>query len=128
MESIFLWMALTPLQAEELQSHRRISPDIDSARIDLSATTAPVGRAADIQQYDEFSYWDYTLIRVEITALGYFRKMEANVLERTCPGEFRWYGLMMPEETDDQGRLLYKVIEQPTELTTFTREQRDGRN
>ena len=121
-------MALTPPQAEELKSHRRISPDIDSARIDLSATTAPVGRAADIQQCDEFSYWDYTLIRVEITALGYFRKMEANVLERTCPGEFRWYGLMMLEETDDQGRLLYKVIEQPTELTTFTREQRDGRN
>ena len=65
---------------------------------------------------------------MEITALGYFRKMEANILEKTSPGEFRWYGLMMPEETDDQGRLLYRVIEKPEDSTKFAREPRDDRN
>ena len=57
-----------------------------------------------------------TVLRTEITAFGYFRKMEANIFEKTFPGEFRWYGLMMPEETDDQGSI------------KFVREPRDNRN
>ena len=46
---------------------------------------------------------------MEITSLGYFRKMEGNVLEKISPGEFRWHGTMELEEIDGQGRLLYRV-------------------
>ena len=37
--------------------------------------------------------------------------MEANVLEKLRPGEFRWYGFLAPEERDEQGRLLYQIID-----------------
>mgnify|MGYP000025954104 FL=1 len=61
--------------------------------------------------FRSFNYFDYSFLQVEITALGYFRKMEANVLEKIRPGEFRWYGFLVPEERDEQGRLLYQIID-----------------
>ena len=36
---------------------------------------------------------------------------EAHVLEKVRPGEFRWYGFLAPEERDEQGRLLYQIID-----------------
>ena len=37
---------------------------------------------------------------------------DSNVLEKVQKGEFRWYGLLLPEEYDGQGRLLYRIIDQ----------------
>ena len=56
------------------------------------------------------------LLRIQLPAgrdncFGLFRKMEANVLEKIRPGEFRWYGFLAPEERDEQGRLLYQIID-----------------
>ena len=75
--------------------HHRVQPDIYTSRIDLSATHAPIGRGTDAHWCNAHNYFDYSLLQVEITALGYFRKMEANVLEKLRPGEFRWYGFLV---------------------------------
>ena len=56
---------------------------------------------------------EYTVLRMEITALGYFLKMEGNTLERVSPGEFCWHGTMEQEEVDGEGRFLYRVILEP---------------
>ena len=110
-DSIRLWIALAPPQMEELRTHHRIQPDVHTSRIDLSATHAPIGRATDVQWCRTFNYFEFSLLQVEITALGYFRKMEAEIMEKVRPGEFRWYGFLLPEEYDEQGRLLYQVID-----------------
>ena len=110
-DSIRLWIALAPPQMEEVRTHHRIQPDIHTSRIDLSATHAPIGRATDVQWSRTFNYFEFSLLQVEITALGYFRKMEAEIMEKVRPGEFRWYGFLLPEEYDEQGRLLYQVID-----------------
>ena len=110
-DSIRLWIALSPPQMEELQTRHRIQPDVYTSRIDLSATHMPLGRDTDVQWCQTFNYFEYSFLQVEITALGYFRKMEANVLEKIRPGEFRWYGFLAPEERDEQGRLLYQIID-----------------
>ena len=109
-DCIRLWIAVAPPQLEELQNRRRISPDIYTARIDMSATQIPLGRDTDVQWCHTFSYFEYGFFQVEITALGYFRKMEAEVLEKVWRGEFRWYGFLLPEEYDVHGRLLYRII------------------
>ena len=111
-DSIRLWIAVAPPQLEELRTLQRISPDIYTSRIDLSATQMPLGRETDVQWCHTYSYCEFSFFQVEITALGYFRKMEAEVLEKVQKGEFRWYGLLLPEEYDGQGRLLYRIIDQ----------------
>ena len=57
----------------------------------------------------DFNVSEYTVSSMEITALGYFLKMEGNALEKISPGEFCWHGTMELEEVDGQGRLLYRV-------------------
>ena len=128
MESIFVWLVLSPPQFQELRDRRRISPDVDTARFDLSVKTSPAGRPEDIQQCTEVSFWEYTVLRMEVTSLGYFRKMEANVLEKISSGEFRWHGMLAPEEIDDQGRFLYRVMEKPEASTKSSHEPRGYRN
>ena len=110
-DSIRLWIALSPPQMEELRTRHRIRPDEYTSRIDLSATQMPLGRDTDVQWCQTYNYFEYSFLQVEITALGYFRKMEAHVLEKIRPGEFRWYGFLAPEERDEQGRLLYQIID-----------------
>ena len=72
----------------------------------------PLGRETDVQWCHTYSYCEFSFFQVEITALGYFRKMEAEVLEKVQKGEFRWYRLLLPEEYDGQGRLLSRIIDQ----------------
>ena len=79
--------------------------------IDLSSSRTPVGHEGDVQQRYDHSFWDFTILQLEIAALGYSRKMEANILEKVRPGEFRWYGTMLPEEHDERGQLLYRLID-----------------
>ena len=111
MDSLLLWLALAPPQVEELRNHLRIQPGIATERIDLSTSCTPVGRDSAVYQCYDHSFWDFTILQLEITALGFFRKMEANFLEKVRPGEFRWYGTMLPEEHDERGQLLYRPID-----------------
>ena len=126
MESIFVWLALSPPQVQELRDRRRISPDVNTARFDLSVNTSPARSPEENLQSTEFSLWEYTVLRMEITSLGYFRKMEGNVLEKISPGEFRWHGMMELEEIDGQGRLLYRVIEKPEASSTMSSHEPQG--
>lgn len=115
MESVSLWIALTPEQFSTLNSGKEIEPDPYSQRFGLR--TSP-GEAIDRAQY--FMDWtpegmkgehhqkEFTVCQVEISALGYMQKMEAGTLAKTKPGEYRWYGTMKHEERDDQGRVLYR--------------------
>ena len=111
-DCVRLWIAVAPPQLEELRVLRRLSPDIYTARIDMSANDLPLGRESDVQWCSTYSFFQYSFFQVEISALGYFRKMEAEVLEKVSKGEFRWYGFLVPEERDEQGRLLYRILEQ----------------
>ncbi len=115
MESVSLWIALTPEQFNALNSGKEIEPDPYSQRFGLRTTP---GEAIDRAQY--FMDWtpegmkgehhqkEFTVCQVQISALGYMQKMEAGTLAKTKPGEYRWYGTMKHEETDDQGRVLYR--------------------
>ena len=111
-DSIRLWIALAPPQMEELRTHHRVQPDIYTSRIDLSATHAPIGRATDAHWCNAHNYFDYSLLQVEITALGYFRKMEEQMYWRSFDlVSFVGMGFLVPEERDEQGRLLYQIID-----------------
>lgn len=92
----------------------------------MSSTQIPVGRENDVQWCHTFSYWEFKVFQVEVTAMGYFRKMEAEVMEKIRPGEFRWYGFLLPEEYDDQGRLLYRILDPVAENQPAL--ERDARN
>ena len=69
MERIFVWLALSPPQVQELRDRRRISPDVNTARFDLSVKTSPARSPEENQQSTEFSFWEYTVLRMEIIPL-----------------------------------------------------------
>eukprot|EP00435_Cladocopium_sp_Y103_P025980 s2596_g6.t1 len=115
MDRITVWLALTPQQISDLNSGKEIEPDEYSQRFGLRVSAE---KALERARY--FMEWtpegeksthhpkEYTLVQIEITAIGYMTKMEADQLVRTGPGEYRWYGEMIQEERDYLGRLLYR--------------------
>ena len=118
MAGIFVWMAVSPSQTREFLDRGRASPDLNSNRFDLSSNTASVEALTETLAFPEGPISGYTVLKVEITALGYFLKMEGNTLERVSPGEFCWHGTMEMEEVDGEGKLLYRVIVEPTASST----------
>eukprot|EP00435_Cladocopium_sp_Y103_P048167 s1168_g14.t1 len=54
----------------------------------------------------EYHQKDYVVMELEFTSVGYMTKMEADVLHRMTPQEYRWYGPIRAEERDSHGRLL----------------------
>lgn len=75
-----------------------MQPD-DSQRFGLRSA---VGAAVDRLQYfmdwtphglkDEHHQKEFTVLQVEIPALGQLQKMEAGILEKTKPGRYQWHG------------------------------------
>ena len=116
---IFVWLALSPGQMRELLDRGRVSPDLNSNRFDLSANTSSAESLTETVLVMEGPVSEYPVLRMEITALGYFLKMEGNTLERVSPGEFCWHGTMELEEVDGEGRLLYRVIVEPAASSTM---------
>ena len=120
MESLKLWIALSPGQLAELNKGNEVLPDEFSGRFGLR--TCPAA-AVDRAQY--FMDWTpdglkgehhqkdyaYAVMKMEISALGYLQKVEGGVLEKTKPTEYRWHGPVKQEERDGQGRLLYRISE-----------------
>ena len=118
MESLKLWIALTPKQLEELNTGKEVHPDEFSGRFGLRLGPK---EAVDRAQY--FMDWtpeglkgehhqkDYAVMEMEIFALGYLQKVESGILEKTKPTEYRWHGPVKCEEWDSKGRLLYRISE-----------------
>ena len=126
MDGIFVWLALSPGQVRELRERGRISPDVSTNRFDLSANTSSAEALTETVLMLDGHVSEYTVLRMEITALGYFLKMEGNTLERVSPGEFCWHGTMELEEVDGQGRLLYRVIVEPAASSTMSSHEPQG--
>ena len=115
MESIRLWLALTPKQFEDLNNGKEIQPDEYSKRFRLRKDPIPaVERAQYFNDWTpegpkgEFCAKDYVLVEVELTAIGYLQKAEAGALLKYKPNEYRWQGTMKALEFDENGNLLYK--------------------
>ena len=99
MESIRLWLALTPKQFEDLNIGKEIQPDEYSKRFGLRKDpVAAVERAQYFNDWTpdgpkgEFCAKDYVLVEVELTAIGYLQKAEAGILLKYKPNEYRWQG------------------------------------
>ena len=115
MESIRLWLALTPKQFEDLNNGKEIQPDEYSKRFGLRKDPiAAVERAQYFNDWTpegpkgEFCAKDYVLVEVELTAIGFLQKAEAGILLKYKPNEYRWQGTMKALEFDENGNLLYK--------------------
>ena len=115
MDSLRLWLALTPKQFEDLNSGKEIQPDEYSKRFGLRKDpVAAVERAQYFNDWTpegpkgEFCAKDYVLVEVELTAIGYLQKAEAGILLKHKPNEYRWQGTMKALEFDENGNLLYK--------------------
>ena len=118
MESLKLWIALSPMQLEALNQGKEVFPDEYSGRSGLR--TGPADAVNHAQYFmdwtpdglkGEHHQKDYAVMEMEISALGYLQKMEGGVLEKTKPTEYRWYGPLKQEERDVQGRVLYRISE-----------------
>ncbi|CAJ1350900.1 unnamed protein product, partial [Effrenium voratum] len=112
-----LWVALTPEQWNALDTGAL--PDENSGRFGLRTTAA---EALDRAQFfmdwtkegpkNQYPHSVFTVCQVHLTTLGYVKKMEGNVLQKMDkPGEYRWWGALKREESDEQGRLLFRVSE-----------------
>ena len=53
----------------------------------------------------------FQLLRVQPSSSEMWKYPKAEIMEKVRPGESRWYGFLLPEEYDEQGRLLYQVID-----------------
>ena len=123
MESVTLWIALTPQQFSDLNAGKEVQPDEYSQRFGLRTSAA---EAVERAQY--FMDWtpqglkgehhqkQFTVLQVEISALGYMQKMESGILAKFKPGEYRWHGTMKQEEHDHHGRLLYRFSDTAAEI------------
>lgn len=94
---------------------RAVTPDEFSQRFGLrTSPAAAIERAHYFMEWTpegprgQFAPEHFTVSEVQISALGYMKKMEAGILANHKPGEYRWYGAMQREEQDEQGRLLYR--------------------
>ena len=109
MDSIRLWLALTPKQFEDLNNGKEIQPDEYSRRFGLRKDpVAAVERAQYFNDWTPEGPKDYVLVEVELTAIGYLQKAEAGILLKYKPNEYRWQGTMKSVEFDQNGNLLYK--------------------
>ena len=123
MESIRLWLALTPKQFEDLNNGKEVQPDKYSKRFGLRKDpVAAVERAQYFNDWTpegpkgEFCAKDYVLVEVEVTAIGYLQKAESGVLLKYKPNEYRWQGAMRSEEYDQCGNLLYRFSKEAHQI------------
>ena len=118
MESLKLWIALSPGQLVELNKGNEVLPDEFLGRFGLrTCPAAAVDRAQYFMDWTpdglkgEHHQKDYAVMELEISALGYLQKVEGGTLQKMKPMEYRWYGPLKQEEVDGQGRMLYRISE-----------------
>ena len=118
MESLKVWIALSPGQLVELNKGNEVLPDEFSGRFGLrTCPAAAVDRAQYFMDWTpdglkgEHHQKDYAVMEMEISAFGYLQKVEGGILQKMKPMEYRWYGPVKQEEVDGQGRMLYRISE-----------------
>ena len=111
MESLLLWVAFSPQQYAALNEGKEVIPEEYSKRFGLRrAMLKAVERAHLFMDWSpqgekgETHPKDYVAIQIEISTLGYLRKMEMNILLKYTPNEYRWNGPIKSCKFDEEGR------------------------
>ncbi|CAL1140608.1 unnamed protein product [Cladocopium goreaui] len=107
---------------------RAVTPDEFSQRFGLrTSPAAAIERAHYFMEWTpegprgQFAPEHFTVSEVQISALGYMKKMEAGILANHKPGEYRWYGAMQREEQDEQGSIFRLRVDQGANLEVQVR-------
>lgn len=115
MECLRLWVAFSPQQYGDLNEGKEVIPDEYTKRFGLRRTMLKAVERAHLfmdwspqGEKGETHPKDYVAIQIEISPLGYMRKMEKNILLKFKPNEYRWNGSIKSVEFDDQGRWMYR--------------------
>jgi hypothetical protein len=109
LESLILWVAFSPQQYEDLNEGKEVIPDglrrtmlKAVERAHLFMDWSPKGGKGETHPKD------YVAVQIEISPLWYMRKMEAGILLKFKPNEYRWTGPIKSFECDTDGRWLYR--------------------
>ena len=111
LKTLTLWIVLTRAQFESMMTGNEVVPDAYSGRFGLRRTMFKA-----VQRTKAFIGWkskeerEYLAMRIEISPLGYMRKMEQGILIKCRPGEYRWMGGIYGQENDEDGEWLYRII------------------
>ena len=65
---------------------------------------------------NQLSPKDFFVCRVQISPLGYMNLVEQGVLLKYKDEEYRWSGCIHAQEEDNEGHLLYKLLDVHTIL------------
>ena len=112
LKTLTLWIALTRAQFESMMAGNEVLPDAYSGRFGLKRTMfKAVQRTKTFMGWQSKEEREYLAMRIEISPLGYMRKMEQGILVRCGPGEYRWVGGIYGQENDvEDGEWLYRII------------------
>eukprot|EP00435_Cladocopium_sp_Y103_P006203 s2480_g2.t1 len=121
--TLTLWIAFTPKQYEDLQAGKELQPYVDALGFDLRKGQEEVLEQQYVMDWSRTGFTvearpkSFKLCKMEITCLGYMHYMESDILLKSRPGEYRWYGGLKLAERDTSGRLLYRVSDDPAVIT-----------
>ena len=105
-----LYVALSREQVAELKRGNEVVPDERSGCFGLR--TGPVTAALEwTPAGGEHHQEEYAVMEMEIFAIGFLQKFDSGILEKMSQTEYRWHGPMKLEESDGQGRALYRMSE-----------------
>ena len=117
-QTLTLWIAFTPKQLSDLQSRKPAWPDVYSKRFGLrTSPEKAVERAHTFMDWapegprNQLSPKDFFVCRVEFSPLGYMNLVEQGVLLKYKDEEYRWSGCIHAQEEDNEGRLLYRLLD-----------------
>ena len=117
-QTLTLWIAFTPKQLSDLQSRKPAWPDVYSKRFGLrTSPEKAVERAHSFMDWapegprNQLSPKDFFLCQVEFSPLGYMNLVEQGVLLKYKDEEYRWSGCIHAQEEDNEGRLLYRLLD-----------------
>ena len=107
-----LYVALSREHVAELKGGSEVVPDERSGCFKLytgPATAALEWTPAGGEHHQE----EYAVMEMEIFASGFLQKFDNGILKRMIPSEteYHWHGPLKLEESDGQGRTLYRMSE-----------------
>ena len=124
MDSIVFWVALSPKQMDDLTRGGVVFPELPPEKFYLSMECTcekkPVQSSSEKKPVQTSSdpvsdsYWDFSIMQLEISARAYLQKIETGALERVRQGEYWWHGSLQREQLDGYGRVLYHFLEPTT--------------
>ena len=111
MDSLVLWVALSPKQRDDLNRGGVVYPDTPPGKFHLCVKCSSEKTSVQYQMSPlDCSYWDFSVLQIEISSRAYLQKMESGTLERIRQGEYWWHGSLQREQMDLQGQVLYHFL------------------